>query len=144
VLALDMALSLASRHRAEVTLLNVAKRGHEDVGRRIIAHTLQQTKTKRHVRELVVTADHVVKAILREAKDYDVVILGASQEGLFQQILFGVVPEQVAKRCTKTVIMVKGGSGPIISGLRRLWARWSSHRLNLVAFHMSSRPLPGG
>ena len=80
--------------------------------------------------------DHVVKTILKEAKDYDVVILGASQEGVFQQILFGVVPEQVAKRCTKTVIMVKGTSGPLVRGLRRLWATWNTKKLNLVAFNV--------
>ena len=69
-------------------------------------------KTRQVVRTQVVVADHVVKGILKEAKDYDVVIMGASHEGVFQQILFGVVPEQVAKRCAKTVIMVKRSPGP--------------------------------
>jgi len=143
-LALEMALSLAKRSKAEVTLLNVARKGREDLARRIVAHTLQQAKTKQSVREEVVVGEHVVKAILKEAKDYDVVILGASQEGIFQQILFGVVPEQVAKRCTKTVIMVKGTSGPLVMGLRRLWATWSTKKLNLVAFNINGTRGSGG
>lgn len=126
VLALDLALTLAKRHRADVTLLSIVKKGQEDAGRRSIERTLSQVKTRLAVRQQVVVADHVVKGILREAKDYDMVILGASHEGIFQQILFGIIPEQVAKRCSKTVIMVKGSAGPIVSGLRRLWATWSS------------------
>lgn len=135
VLAMHMALSLARQHRAEVTVMHVARKGREDIGRRIVDQTVQSARTKQAVRAEVVVGDHVVKTILKEAKDYDVVILGASYEGIFQQILFGVVPEQVAKRCTKTVIMVKGASGPIVMGLRRLWARWNTRKLSLVAFN---------
>jgi nucleotide-binding universal stress UspA family protein len=127
-LALELALMLARRFHAQVTLLNIAKKGQEEAGRRIIERTLQQVKTRQTVQQQVVVADHVVKGILRETRDYDVVILGASQEGIFQQILFGVIPEQVAKRCTKTVIMVKGAHGPLVTGLRRLWTRWSSFK----------------
>jgi len=125
VLALEMALVLAKRSKAEVTLLNVARKGTEETGRRMLERTLQQVKPKRPVRTQVITGDHVVKGILKEARDYDYVIMGASREGIFQQILFGVIPEQVAKRCPKTVIMVKGAAGPLVSGIRRLWASWS-------------------
>jgi len=74
----------------------------------------------------VIVAENVVKGILQVAKEYDLVLLGASSEGLFHQLLFGVIPEQVAKRCTKTVIMVKGAPSPLVTGLRRLWAVWAS------------------
>ena len=109
-----------------VTLLDIAKKGKEAIGHRLLEHTLQQAKTRQPVQQVVVVADHVVKGILKEAKDFDLVILGASHEGIFQQILFGVVPEQIAKRCTKTVIMVKGQRGPLVTGLRRLWSTWGS------------------
>jgi nucleotide-binding universal stress UspA family protein len=126
VLALELGLLLARRHKAEVTVLTITKKGMEEAGRRTIDRTLQQVKTRHPIRQQVVVADHVVKGILKESKDYDIVILGASHEGIFQQILFGVIPEQVAKRCSKTVIMVKGKPGPIVTGLRRLWATWSA------------------
>jgi chloride channel protein, CIC family len=126
VLALELGLLLARRHKAAVTLLTITKKGMEETGRRILDRTLQQSKAHHPVRQQVVVSDHVVKGILKESKDYDCVILGASHEGIFQQILFGVIPEQVAKRCSKTVIMVKGTPGPIVTGLRRLWATWSA------------------
>ena len=132
-LALTLALMLARRHRAEVTLLNITRNGDEEAGRRAIERTLQQVKPRQMVHQHIVVASHIVKGILREARDYDVVILGASREGIFHQILFGIVPEQVAKRCSKTVIMVKERPGPVVSGLRRLWANWSTLWLLNVA-----------
>jgi nucleotide-binding universal stress UspA family protein len=139
VLALEMGITLAKRYKAEVTVLNIARKGQEELGRRIVARTMQQVKTRHPLRDEVLVGDHVVKGILKEAKDYDVVILGASHEGIFQQILFGNVPEQIAKRCSKTVIMVKGSPGPIVSGLRRLWSTWSSHKIGLLAFNWNRR-----
>jgi nucleotide-binding universal stress UspA family protein len=132
-LALEMALVLTRRNKAEVTLLHVAKKGTEEAGRRLLERALLQVKPRRRVHTEVITGDHVVKSILKEARNYDVVILGASHEGVFQQILFGVIPEQVAKRCPKTVIMVKGPTGPFVSGIRRLWASWSSVTQPLIA-----------
>ena len=48
--------------------------------------------------------------IIQEAEDYDAVILGATRENFFQQILFGSIPESVAKRVGKTVIVFKSYS----------------------------------
>ncbi len=121
-IALELGQALSRRYRAEITLLYVARKGREEHGRRALARTAQVVKPTQIIHEQVVVADRVVKGILKEAKDYDLVILGASQEGVFQQILFGVVPEQVAKRCSKTVIMVKGAHGRIVTGVRRLWS----------------------
>jgi len=78
----------------------------------------------------VAVSDNVVKGILREAREYDLVLMGATQEAIFQQLLFGTVPEKVARRCPKLVIMVKGYQGPLISGLRRFWmnlTEWFNH-----------------
>jgi nucleotide-binding universal stress UspA family protein len=69
---------------------------------------------------LVVTAPDVVTGILREAEDHNLVIMGAVEERLFEQRLFGSVSERVARECTKTVIMVKRYQGPVVSWLRRL------------------------
>lgn len=55
----------------------------------------------------VVEQDQVVEAILEEAPAHDLVVIGASKEPLFQNILVGSVPEQVARRASVTVVMVK-------------------------------------
>jgi amino acid transporter/nucleotide-binding universal stress UspA family protein len=70
---------------------------------------------------LVVTAPDVVTGILREAEEHNLVIIGATEERLFDQRLFGSISETVARECSKTVIMVKQYRGPVRSWLRRLF-----------------------
>ncbi len=69
---------------------------------------------------LVVTAPDAVTGILREAEKHNLVIMGATEERLFEQRLFGSISERVAHECTKTVIVVKRYRGPVRSWLRRL------------------------
>jgi nucleotide-binding universal stress UspA family protein len=69
---------------------------------------------------LVVTAPDVVTGILREAEEHNLVIIGATEERLFEQRLFGSISEQVARECSKTVIMVKRHQGPVMSWLRQV------------------------
>ncbi len=49
----------------------------------------------------------VVQGILREAEGFDQIIIGASEEGLLEQSLFGSIPQRVAEEALVTVIMVK-------------------------------------
>jgi nucleotide-binding universal stress UspA family protein len=69
---------------------------------------------------LVITAPDVVTGILGEAEKHTLVVIGATEEGLFEQRLFGSIPQRVARECDKTVIMVKRYQGPVRSWLRRL------------------------
>ncbi|MBN1679986.1 MAG: universal stress protein [Anaerolineae bacterium] len=64
-------------------------------------------------------SDNLVDRILQESKDHDLVIIGASEEPLFENILVGTVPEQIARRAKTTVIMVKRRSTPFHSILRQ-------------------------
>ena len=124
ILALDLALALGWRYKAEVTLVNVGRTGEEEQGRRHIAKTLAGVKTRQRVKQDVITAEDAAKGILKEARDYDMILLGATHETAFQQVLFGTVPELVAKRCPKTLIMVKGYRGPLVTLVRRTQVRW--------------------
>jgi nucleotide-binding universal stress UspA family protein len=45
--------------------------------------------------------------VLEEAEDYDAVVVGAAGGSIYPQILFGSIPETIAKRCPRTVILVK-------------------------------------
>ncbi|GAC1462072.1 MAG: hypothetical protein NVSMB70_08500 [Chamaesiphon sp.] len=45
---------------------------------------------------------------LAKAHGCDVVILGASREGLLQQVIQGNIPEAIARGCDCTVILVRG------------------------------------
>jgi CIC family chloride channel protein len=45
---------------------------------------------------------------LAHTQHYDVVVLGASREGLLQQVVHGNIPEAIARGVNSTVILVRG------------------------------------
>ncbi len=45
---------------------------------------------------------------LAEQNDCDVILLGATQEGLLEQVIKGNIPEEIARRSSQTVILVRG------------------------------------
>ena len=67
----------------------------------------------------VTPADDVVTGIVDESAHHDLVVIGATAERLFGQVLFGTISERVALRAPVTVMMVKGYGGPVRSWLRR-------------------------
>ena len=66
----------------------------------------------------VVQADSVVEGIAEAGADYDLVLMGASEESLIDQVLFGNIPIRVANECPSPVVIVKR-----YQGLPRLWLR---------------------
>ncbi len=61
------------------------------------------------VTSIRIRASSVVDAVVDQAKDddCDVVVLGASREGLLQQAIHGNIPEAIAKACDCTVMLVR-------------------------------------
>jgi nucleotide-binding universal stress UspA family protein len=67
----------------------------------------------------VTTSDDIVEGIVAESANHDLVVIGATNERLFDQVLFGTVPERVALQARVTVMMVKRYRGPVRSWIRR-------------------------
>ncbi|MDH3531260.1 MAG: universal stress protein, partial [Acidobacteriota bacterium] len=59
------------------------------------------------VRSKVIRHQSVTEGILEEAEKYDAVVVGAAGQGLYAQIMFGSIPEIIAKESEKPVILVK-------------------------------------
>jgi len=129
-LALELAISQARQYEEQegieptITALYVVREGNEERGKwagkmleQAIAPYDYPLETK------VVTAPDVVTGILKEAEGYNLVILGATREGLFDQLPLGAIPRRVAEECPKTVIMVKRYQGPVRSWIRRVIIR---------------------
>ena len=70
----------------------------------------------------VLPADDVVTGIVDESADHDLVVVGVTAERLFEQVLFGTIPERVAHRAPVTVVMVKGYRGPVRTWIRRTFS----------------------
>jgi len=124
VLAAKIALAIAEAWEATVTLLHVCRPGAGRAGRkrgeRIIEHTLAGLRTRRPVERKLIYAE-VVPGVIEESKDYDLVLVGATEARFFQYILFGNIPRAIAKGCPKTVMMVKRRIEPPLKSWLRRW-----------------------
>ena len=58
-----------------------------------------------------VRAKSAVKAILKEARNHDLVVLGTTNKPLLAQMGRMSIPEKIACRTPKPVVMVKSGTG---------------------------------
>lgn len=56
---------------------------------------------------MLVESDDVSRTIIARSSEHDLTVIGASRESLLQQLVFGAVPEQVAREADGTVIMAK-------------------------------------
>ena len=74
---------------------------------------------KEKVSAKIVPPQNVVEAILAEAQNYDLVVLGCTGRPFFYQFARGSIPEDVALRCEKPLVMVKAMASGIRSFLRR-------------------------
>ncbi|MBN4056432.1 universal stress protein, partial [Rhodothermus sp. AH-315-K08] len=64
-------------------------------------------KHKLDVSSQIISNASVVDGILAEAESHDVVVVGASRDKIYKHILFGTIPEDIAKRTSKPVILVR-------------------------------------
>jgi nucleotide-binding universal stress UspA family protein len=105
------ALELSGQKRPDVVALNLILDGsHNDVSdlERRKKSLLQQLDIGEWPMELhLAFANDVVRGILDEAADFDQIIIGASEERLLEQTLFGSIPQRVAEEALTTVVMVK-------------------------------------
>lgn len=60
-----------------------------------------------HVESQIITHKSVSVGIIQASEKYDAIALGAAGESFYKQILFGSIPENVAKHTDKTVIVYK-------------------------------------
>jgi basic amino acid/polyamine antiporter, APA family len=105
-----------------VTLLHVLPPGAGEAGevqaRQVMDYCLEGLSYE-PVARLVVESGHVVEAVLEAAQGHDLIVIGATQEPLFKNLLVGSIPEEVARRAKVTVVMVKRRSSPLHSLLRQ-------------------------
>ena len=133
-LATRLALLLAREHQATVEVVYVQDPEAPPEQRaqaeariadtlRVMAQELEalmgpQEDGRVRVTSRLVQADSPLEGILLASAGTDLVFLGASEESLIDQVLFGTLPEQVAARSPAPVVMAKR-----YQGLRRLWLR---------------------
>jgi nucleotide-binding universal stress UspA family protein len=68
-------------------------------------------------------ARSISSGILKLTERFDACIMGAAREGLMQQMLFGSIPEKVARKGRHTLIMVKKHQGALQTLLSKVFHR---------------------
>ncbi|MEH2230957.1 MAG: chloride channel protein [Nostoc sp.] len=80
------------------------------ISEQAIRHLMRRRKLSSTVVALPVQANSVAEGVINlvQTEGYDVVVLGASREGLLQQAIQGNIPEAIASGVESTVILVRG------------------------------------
>jgi amino acid transporter/nucleotide-binding universal stress UspA family protein len=129
--ALKLAISMARQCEQcpiQVTLLHVIPSGSGSRGRarsRQVFREITHGISYEHLDQELVEGKDVAASILRYAKGtkkrppHDLIVVGATNEPLFKNLMVGNIIEKVARQAEVTVIVVKRRSGPLHSFLRQ-------------------------
>jgi uncharacterized hydrophobic protein (TIGR00271 family) len=128
-LAMDLALSASEQ--SEVTALYITHPSADEarpLARQAwLAEFTQPWANHPRFRTKIIQTDNIVQGIITEAQQHDLTMLGASNESIFSQFLFGTIPQQIATQNEGPTIIVKKFDGRFGSIPRRLW--WQINRL---------------
>lgn len=118
--ALVLAQRLAQHAGAEVTILHLVhphrdpkiKTGAEEA----VAQEFLDPETKTRVEVKTIETRSPINAVLEESRqDYDLVLLGASEELELEHRLFGLRPERIAMECPASMLIVRQAPGSMAS-----------------------------
>lgn len=123
-LAVNTAVSLARNlpEPADVVMVHVAVNGLAQVDVEARAHnTFRRAATGviyDQLTQQIIKAESPVDGILEAGKDADLIVIGATRETLFRNLLLGNVSQQVAEQANCPVVLVKRRSTILKSVLR--------------------------
>jgi uncharacterized hydrophobic protein (TIGR00271 family) len=110
-----LASTLCQSNEANVTGLYVqvgrASSSRMAENRRILDETFHDLPFRKDPEKKIITASSPLAGILSEAENHDLVIIGASEQGGFDQFAFGSIPQRIASQAPHSSVMVKGYSG---------------------------------
>jgi amino acid transporter/nucleotide-binding universal stress UspA family protein len=124
-LAAKLAQTLMKTLKAEITCCNVVPKDPSDddrqKGREWIEKTLKDLEFGSEFNKKLVESNSVPAGLIREAKDYDLVVIGATNEGYFKRIFLGEIPEKIARHSDASVMVVKRYEGKVKSWIKKLF-----------------------
>jgi len=120
-LAAEVASILAEDDTGEVTLLTVATPDRQPLDLETFTrqHAERLHVPPERIRRRVVEAQDVARAILTEADEHDLVVLGCSREPILRRLTRATLPDIVARRCPRPLVMVNDPGG--LRGWIRRW-----------------------
>ncbi|HDL17787.1 MAG TPA: hypothetical protein ENH29_01910, partial [Bacteroidetes bacterium] len=89
-------------------------------GMRQMEATLANLKPKGKCEKKLIEAKAIAGGIASASRDYDLVVIGAAKEPFFRKMLFGEIPEKVARFSPTSVLVVKKYEGLVKSILKKV------------------------
>jgi len=127
-LGVRLACQLLASYGGTITVLRVMDPDDEDgeaqqeALQRLIEN--EQGEPLEGITTKIVQADTIVKGVAAEAREnYDLVIMGASEEWFLKSWLFGSIPDKIAESVPCSVLMVRKYEPELISRMRRVIKR---------------------
>jgi APA family basic amino acid/polyamine antiporter len=118
--ALETASTMVEQEGGKVVVFNVAQPGEptQDV-ELFLAETVPRIKAPVTLFEIkYAVSREILGTLLEEAQDYDLVVIGATDDPLFRQRFRGSLPEEFASQCQKPLVMAKA-KHPLKSFIKR-------------------------
>jgi len=78
-----------------------------------IDKSIHLTRLSGKVEKRLLDGARVASTLVKVAAEYDMIVLGASKEGVFSSVLFGEIPEKIAHYSKTPVMIVKKYEGPV-------------------------------
>jgi amino acid transporter/nucleotide-binding universal stress UspA family protein len=117
--ALEIASILADKDEGKICAYTVhSEKSKFNIENFVEAHKDKISLPLDKVTIKAIIAPAPVEAILNEAKDYDLIVLGCTRDPFIYQIVRESIPDIVARKCNKPLVMVKA-SGGIRSWIKR-------------------------
>ena len=91
-----------------------------ETARQWIQKTIHRTNLEGKAAMRLLEGRRVATTLVRAAADYDMIALGASNEGVFSNVLFGEIPEKVARYAKTPVMIVRRYEGPVKTLVKRI------------------------
>jgi len=85
-----------------------------------VQKTIQPTSLEGKADVLLIEGEKVASSLVKAGKDFDLLVLGASKEGLFSSVLFGEIPEKIARYSRTSVMIVKRYEGAVKSVVKKV------------------------
>jgi nucleotide-binding universal stress UspA family protein len=110
--ALEIASMLAEKEEGAITAFTVVTDQEKfDIVGFVSEHKERLQVPSEHIAMKAVNATNVVDAILKEAEEYDLVVIGCTRKPRIYQVTRESIPETIARRCPQPLVMVNAAKG---------------------------------
>ncbi len=115
---------VAKAFNMDITGAHVVPKGasveQREKARKRIDETLARIDQPFRLQGKLIESDSVAGGIAKASREFDLVVIGAALEPFFRKMLFGEIPEKVARFSPTSVLVVKKYEGPVKSLVKRI------------------------